>query len=111
MVLGDETFPLPPSVSLSLSLSLSLPYLQRAELPECTKVHSVTLKDQFEEASKKRDYRIEEVYSYLQSFLKDIERKIVTAKKRLTTTQETPEMEEKVRVLNNISSLGLDLVQ
>ena len=55
------------------------------------------MKDQFEEASKKRDYRIEEeVYAYLQSFLKDNERKIEGAKKRLTMTQETPEMEEKV---------------
>ena len=71
--------------------------LQRAELPECTKVHSVTMKTQFEEASKKRDYRIEEeVYAYLQSFLKDNDRKIEGAKKRLTLTQETPEMEEKV---------------
>ena len=57
----------------------------------------MTMKDQFEEASKKRDYRIEEeVYAYLQSFLKDNERKIEGAKKRLTLTQETPEMEEKV---------------
>ncbi len=57
----------------------------------------MTMKDQFEEASKKRDYRIEEeVYAYLQSFLKDNDRKIEGAKKRLTLTQETPEMEEKV---------------
>ena len=62
-------------------------------------MHSVTLKDQFEEASKRRDYRIEEeVYAYLQSFLKDNERKIESAKKRLTLTQETPEMEEKVKL-------------
>ena len=55
------------------------------------------MKDQFEEASKRRDYRIEEeVYAYLQSFLKDNERKIEGAKKRLTLTQETPEMEDKV---------------
>ena len=60
-------------------------------------MHSVTLKEQYEEASKKRDYRIEEeVYAHLQSFLKDNERKIESAKKRLTLTQETPEMEEKV---------------
>ena len=55
------------------------------------------MKDQFEEASKKRDYRIEEeVLTYLQSFLTDNERKIESAKKRLILTQETPEMEEKV---------------
>ena len=109
MVIGTLWWPLPPP-SLSLSLSLPPPHLQRAELPECTKVHSVTLKDQFEEASKRRDYRIEEeVYSYLQSFLKDNERKIETAKKRLTATQETPEMEEKVCWII-FSSLGLDLV-
>lgn len=76
----------------------------RAELPECTKVHSVTMKDQFEEASKKRDYRIEEeVYAYLQSFLKDNERKIEGAKKRLTMTQETPEMEEKVEQIHELA--------
>ena len=85
-------------LSLSPSLSPSLFTLsQRAELPECSKVHSETMKTQFEEASKRRDYRIEEeVYAHLQSFLKDNERKIEGAKKRLTLTQETPEMEEKV---------------
>ena len=36
--------------------------------------------------------------AYLQSFIKDNERKIESAKKRLTATQETPEMEEKVCV-------------
>ena len=60
----------------------------------------MTMKTQFEEASKRRDYRVEEeVYAYLQSFLKDNERKIESAKKRLTLTQETPEMEEKVMAL------------
>ena len=66
----------------------------------------MTLKDQFEEASKKRDYRIEEeVYAHLQSFIKDNERKIESAKKRLTLTQETPEMEEKVSNGRPVSGL------
>lgn len=97
-------FDIPAEVQMQLCISGELcngyplfSFSQRAELPECSKVHSVTLKDQFEEASKKRDYRIEEeVYTYLQSFLKDNERKIEGAKKRLILTQETPEMEEKV---------------
>lgn len=64
---------------------------------DCTKIHSVGLKQEFEEASKKRDYYIEEeVVSYLQGFIADNERKIEAAKKRLTLTQESPGLEEKV---------------
>ena len=71
--------------------------LQRVEMGDCTKIHSVGLKEEFEDASKKRDYHIEEeVLAYLQSFIADNERKIESAKKRLTLTQESPGLEEKV---------------
>ena len=70
---------------------------QRAELGECGKVHSVALKADFEEANMERDYRYEEeVLEHLRAFLKDNERKIETAKKRLTLVDENPEMESKV---------------
>ena len=82
----------------NLSCTLSPLFIfQRAELPECSKIHSETLKEQFEQASKARDYRYEEeVLSFLQSFLRENDRKIEGAKKRLALTQETPELEEKV---------------
>ncbi len=71
--------------------------LQRAELPDCTKVYSIGLRDKFETASVKRDYHIEEeVHDYLANFIHENERKIEPAKARLQQTQEGPEDEDKV---------------
>ena len=68
---------------------------------DCPKIHSVGLKEAFEKASLTRDYGIEEeVLDYLKSFIADNERKIESAKKRLTLTQEAPGLEEKVSAVS-----------
>lgn len=67
-------------------------------MPDCSKLHSVTLKQKYEEASKTRDYFFEEeVLEFLNNFLRDNERKIELAKSRLHHTQDAPDNEEKVR--------------
>ncbi len=67
-------------------------------------MHSVTLKDAYERASQDRDYHYEEeVLEFLQGFIKENERKIEAAKKRLDATEETPEMEAKVCVCVRLS--------
>ena len=68
-------------------------------MPKCPKVHSLTMREEYESASQKRDYHFEEeVLEFLGSFLRDNERKIEGNKKRLELTDETPEMETKVGV-------------
>lgn len=67
---------------------------------DCPKIHSDGLKEEYEKASKSRDFYVEEeVLEYLRSFIADNERKIEIAKKRLTLTQEAPGLEEKVQHL------------
>lgn len=47
----------------------------RAELPDCQKVHSITMKEEYEKASRNRDYHYEEeVLDYLKAFLADNDR-------------------------------------
>ena len=68
-------------------------------MPECPKVHSLTMREEYKSASQKRDYHFEEeVLEFLRSFLRDNERKIEGNKKRLELTDKTPEMETKVGV-------------
>ena len=68
-------------------------------MPKCPKVHSLTMREEYESASQKHDYHFEEeVLEFLGSFLRDNERKIEGNKKRLELTDETPEMETKVGV-------------
>ena len=100
----------PPSVLFSSLSLLSLPLishtilfhslsppLQRAELADCPKVHSLTMKEEYEKATKKRDYHFEEeVLEFLRSFVRDNERKIESARKRLDLVEDNPEMEAKV---------------
>ena len=70
--------------------------LQRAELPDCSKLHSLALKDKYEEAVKTRDYHYEEeVLAFLNNFIRDNDRKIELAKTRLHHTQDAPDNEEK----------------
>ncbi len=79
---------------------------QRAELPDCTKLHSLALKEKYEEASKIRDYHFEEeVLAFLNSFIRDNDRKIELAKTRLHHTQDAPDNEEKVRGPQKSSTL------
>ena len=79
-------------------LMLPISPLQRAELPDCTKLHSLTLKQKYEDASRHRDYHYEEeVLGFLKAFLRDNERKIELAKTRLHHTQDAPDNEEKVK--------------
>ena len=64
---------------------------------ECTKIHSLTMKDEYERASAKRDYGFEEeVLDYLQGFIKDNEKKIEIAKRRIENVEDSPELEKLV---------------
>ena len=77
---------------------------QRAELPDCTKIHSITMKEEFENASKARDYRFEEeVLEYLKAFLADNDRKIEANRKRLDVTEDNPEMEAKSQEIHELA--------
>ena len=65
---------------------------------ECYKIHSVQMKDEYEKASLKRDYRYEEeVLEFLKRFLSENERKIELSKKRIENQEDTPELEQLVR--------------
>ena len=58
---------------------------------ECLKIHSITLKEEYEGASENRDYHYdEEVLDYLRSFIKDNERKIKINKKRIDSAEDDP---------------------
>ena len=71
---------------------------------ECTKVHSLAMRDEFEMASLKRDYGFEEeVLIHLQGFIKDNERKIEIAKKRIESVEDSPELEKLVREMRQWS--------
>ena len=60
-------------------------------------MHSLTMKEEYEKATKKRDYHFEEeVLEFLRSFVRDNERKIESARKRLDLVEDNPEMEAKV---------------
>eukprot|EP00731_Ephydatia_muelleri_P029226 Em0020g870a len=76
----------------------------RAEIGDCTKVHSVTFKEAYAKASQKRDYHFEEeVLEYLRSFVKDNERKIEGNKKRLELADENPEMQTKSQEIHELA--------
>ena len=56
------------------------------------------MKDEFEKASLKRDYRYEEeVLEFLKRFLSENERKMEWNKKRLESEEDTPELDQLVR--------------
>lgn len=87
-----------------LHISMFLSLIKRAELPDCTKVHSITMKDEYEMASKKRDYRFEEeVLEYLKAFLADNDRKIEVNRKRLDLTEDNPELEAKSQEIHELA--------
>jgi RNA-binding protein Luc7-like 2 len=76
----------------------------RAELPDCTKIHSMTMKEEYEKASMTRDYRFEEeVLEYLKAFLTDNDRKIEANRKRLDVTEDNPEMEAKSQEIHELA--------
>ena len=78
--------------------------VQRAELPDCTKVHSIGMKDEYEKDSKSRDYRFEEeVLEYLKAFLADNDRKIEINRKRLDLSEDNPEMEAKSQEIHELA--------
>ncbi|XP_065899388.1 putative RNA-binding protein Luc7-like 1 [Dysidea avara] len=75
----------------------------RADLGECNKIHSLALRSEYEKATTKRDYEYEEeILQYLQSFIKDNERKIELAKKRLEMQEKNPELEAKAQVVHEL---------
>ena len=62
------------------------------------------MKDEYEKASKTRDYRYEEeVLEYLRAFLADNDRKIETNRKRLDVTEDNPEMEVKGQEIHELA--------
>ncbi|XP_028406697.1 putative RNA-binding protein Luc7-like 2 isoform X2 [Dendronephthya gigantea] len=68
----------------------------KMDIGDCRKVHSAALKADYEAASKSRSYGYElDQMEHLQAFIKECDRKIVLAKKRLAETQDdfgnTPE--------------------
>ncbi|CAB3987218.1 RNA-binding Luc7-like 2 isoform X4 [Paramuricea clavata] len=68
----------------------------KMDIGDCRKVHSAALKADYEAAAKSRSYGYElDQMEHLQAFIKECDRKIVLAKKRLAETQDdfgsTPE--------------------
>jgi hypothetical protein len=58
------------------------------DIGECEKLHSSTLRAEYDEARKKRDYNYEyELELHLQHYIDECERRIVRAQKRLEETQ------------------------
>ena len=79
-------------------------------MPDCTRLHSLALKEKYEAASRDRDYHYEEeVLAFLNDFIRDNDRKIEMAKSRLHHTQDAPDNEEKVRVHFTCSGDDLNL--
>ena len=72
--------------------------LQRLAQPECPRVHSLELKDQFIISSNEQpNYAVvEEAYATLKSFLNENEEKIEANKNKVCLPGETAEMKEKV---------------
>ncbi|XP_007910262.1 putative RNA-binding protein Luc7-like 2 isoform X4 [Callorhinchus milii] len=61
----------------------------RMDLGECTKVHDLALRADYEIASKEKDHFFEmDAMDHLQSFITDCDRRTEIAKKRLAETQE-----------------------
>lgn len=81
---------------------VSLPYhtrTQREEMGDCEKIHSIALKNEYERAQQRRDYHFEEeVLEYLQSFIKENERKIEINKKRIENVEEDTVQEKLVNL-------------
>ena len=64
---------------------------------ECMKIHSLAMKDEYERASERRDYGFEEeVLGYLKDFIKENERKIEIAKRRIESVEDNAELEKLV---------------
>ena len=62
------------------------------------------MKEEYETASKTRDYRFEEeVLEYLKAFLADNDRKIEANRKRLDVTEDNPEMEAKGQEIHELA--------
>jgi hypothetical protein len=75
----------------------------RADIGPCTLVHSVALKQDYEKASKTKDYGFEEeVMINLRTFIKDCDRKITQAKRRLEENPVAPEIQEKADKIHDI---------
>ncbi|XP_071067213.1 putative RNA-binding protein Luc7-like 1 isoform X2 [Dasypus novemcinctus] len=81
-------------------------HLPRMDLGECTKIHDLALRADYEIASKERDLFFElDAMDHLESFIAECDRRTELAKKRLAETQEEISAEvsakaEKVHELN-----------
>ncbi|WP_395241778.1 hypothetical protein, partial [Salmonella sp. s51933] len=61
----------------------------KMDIGDCIKIHSAALKADFEAAAKQRNFGYEvDQMEHLKAFIKDCDRKIVVAKKRLAETQD-----------------------
>merc|ERR1739838_1282010 len=70
----------------------------RMDLGECPKVHDLTLRADYEQATATKDYYYDiDAMEHLQSFITDCDRRTESAKKRLAETQE--ELSEEVEDL------------
>ena len=64
-------------------------FLQRMDLGECSKIHDLALRADYETASKAKDYFYDvDAYEHLKSFIDDCDRRTELQKKRLAETQE-----------------------
>ena len=62
------------------------------------------MKEEYEGASKNRDYRFEEeVLEYLKAFLAENDRKIEMNRKRLDLTEDNPELEAKSQEIHELA--------
>ena len=78
--------------------------LQRMDLGDCSKLHDLALRADFENGSKQRDYFYDiDAMEHLESFISECDRKVELAKRRLKETQEelseeaTAKVQDKVR--------------
>ncbi|KAK2572057.1 putative RNA-binding protein Luc7-like 2 [Acropora cervicornis] len=76
----------------------------KMDLGPCNKIHEAALKADFELASKNRDfgYDIDQM-EHLQSFIKDCDRKIQIAKKRLEETQDDHEKVPEAQAVHDLA--------
>jgi len=76
----------------------------KMDLGECPKVHSEALRADFDEANKKKDYGFErEALSLLDEFLRQCDRKVEAAKKRVDDQEHDAESETRANKVHDIA--------
>ncbi|KAG8145506.1 putative RNA-binding protein [Naja naja] len=81
----------------------------RMDLGECTKIHDLALRADYEIASKERDLFFElDAMDHLESFIAECDRRTELAKKRLAETQEEISAEVAAKLLAKAEQLGAE---